>query len=71
MKKNTEALSDASKGVGLEVNRQKTKYVFISHHQTTGQNNFISVGNKSSNCKYFGIMLTNQNCLHREIKRKF
>jgi hypothetical protein len=35
--KNTEALLDAGKEVGLEVNAEKTKYMFMSHHQTTGQ----------------------------------
>jgi hypothetical protein len=30
--KNTEALSDASQEVGLEVNAEKIKYVFMAHH---------------------------------------
>jgi hypothetical protein len=30
IKKNTETLIDASKGVGLEVNKEKTKYVYIA-----------------------------------------
>jgi hypothetical protein len=37
IKKHTEALLDASKKVGLEVNADKTKYNFMSCHQTTGQ----------------------------------
>jgi hypothetical protein len=36
IKKNTETLLDASKEVGLEVSAEKTKYMCISHHQTTG-----------------------------------
>jgi hypothetical protein len=32
IKKNTEALVDASKEVGLEENAEKTKYMLISHH---------------------------------------
>jgi hypothetical protein len=36
IKKNTEALLDASGEVGLEVNIEKTKYVFKSHHQNRG-----------------------------------
>jgi hypothetical protein len=32
IKKNTEALLDASKEVGLEVNTEKTKYMFMSRH---------------------------------------
>jgi hypothetical protein len=35
--KNTEALSDASKEVGLEVNPEKTKYMLMSHSQKTGK----------------------------------
>jgi hypothetical protein len=33
-KKNAEALLDASKETGLEVNSEKTKYMFMSCHQT-------------------------------------
>jgi hypothetical protein len=44
IKKNTEALLDASKEVGLEVNAEKTKYMFISHHQTAGQNHYCKTG---------------------------
>jgi hypothetical protein len=35
-KKNAEALLDASKEIGLEVNSEKTKYMFMSRHQTAG-----------------------------------
>jgi hypothetical protein len=45
--KNTEALLDTSKKVCLEVNADKTKYVFI-YHRTTGQNHYIKVTNKFS-----------------------
>jgi hypothetical protein len=33
---NTETLLDASKEVGLEVNAEKTRYMFMSRHQTAG-----------------------------------
>jgi hypothetical protein len=29
------------------VNSEKTKYMFMSHHQTAGQSNYIRVANKS------------------------
>jgi hypothetical protein len=29
--------------IGLEVNSEKTKYMFISRHQTVGQSNYIRV----------------------------
>jgi hypothetical protein len=38
IKKNTEALSDASKEVGLEVNPEKTKYMLRSRNQKIGKN---------------------------------
>jgi hypothetical protein len=39
MKENTEALIDTCKEVGLKVNAEKTKYMFLSHHQNVGKNN--------------------------------
>jgi hypothetical protein len=41
IKKNTEALIEASKEVGLEVNTGESKYMLISHHQNAGQNHTI------------------------------
>jgi hypothetical protein len=37
IKKNTEALLDASKEVGLEVNTEKTKYMLMSRSQKIGK----------------------------------
>jgi hypothetical protein len=37
MQKNKEALLDASKEVGLEVNSEKTKYMLMSHCKKAGQ----------------------------------
>jgi hypothetical protein len=63
---------NASKEVGLEVNVEKTKYMFMSHHQTTKQNYYIKVANKSfenvAKFKYLGMKLTNQNYIHEKIK---
>jgi hypothetical protein len=39
MKKSTEALFDTSKKVGLEVNTEKFKYMFMSCHYSAGQKN--------------------------------
>jgi hypothetical protein len=36
-KENTETLIDASKGVGLEVNTEKTKYMLLFRHQNAGK----------------------------------
>jgi hypothetical protein len=47
IKKNADDPLDASKEIGLEVNSEKTKCMFMSRHQTAGQCNYISVANKS------------------------
>jgi hypothetical protein len=41
IKKNTQTLIEASKGIGLEVNTDKTKYMSLSRHQNSGQNHDI------------------------------
>jgi hypothetical protein len=38
IRKNTEALLIASMEIGLEVNADKTKYMFMSRDQNAGQN---------------------------------
>jgi hypothetical protein len=48
IQKNTEALLDTSKEVGLEVNPEKTKYMLMSHYQHAGQENSIMIVNRSS-----------------------
>jgi hypothetical protein len=74
IKKNAEALLDDSKEIGLEVNSEKSKYMFMSHHQTAGQSNYIRVANKSfekvAKFKYVGAILTDQNYIHEEIKSR-
>jgi hypothetical protein len=72
MKKNAEALLDDRK-IGLEVNSEKTKEMFMSCHQTAGQSN-ETVANKSfervAKFKYMGATLTDQNCIHEEIRSR-
>jgi hypothetical protein len=74
IKKNIEALLDASKEVGLEVNPEKTKYVLMSYSQKTGQKHSIKVANRSfedvAKFKYLGTALTDDNCMHEEIKSR-
>jgi hypothetical protein len=74
IKKNTETLIDASKEVGLELNVEKTKYMLLSHHQNVGQNRDIKIANRSfenlSQFRYLGTIVTNQNLIHEEIKRR-
>jgi hypothetical protein len=65
VKKNTVAVLDASKEVGLEVNRRKGRKC-LSDHQTAGQNLYIKVAGKSfenmTEFKYFG-MVTDKHCI--------
>jgi hypothetical protein len=60
--KSTESLLESCNKRGLKVNREKTKYTFISRHQATGQIILhITVANKSSEYlakfKYIGTIL--------------
>jgi hypothetical protein len=71
VKKNAEALLDASKEIGLDVNSDKTKYMFMSRHQTAGQSNYIRVANKSfeklTKFKYLGATLTDRIACTRKL----
>jgi F0F1-type ATP synthase alpha subunit len=73
IKKNIEAVIDASKEVGLEVNTEKTMCVLMYHHQNAGQNHNIKTANRSFEnvvkFKYLGTIVTNQQRLiHEKIK---
>jgi hypothetical protein len=74
IQRNTKALLDASKEVGLEVNPEKTKYMLVSRCQKAGQRQSIKIGNRSfesvEKLKYLGTTLTDQNFIHEEIKRR-
>jgi hypothetical protein len=74
IQKNTKALLDVSKEVGLEVNPNKTKYMLASRFQKAGQWQSIKRANRSFEIvpkfKYLGTTLTDQNCIHEEIKSR-
>jgi sorting nexin-29 len=74
IRKNTEALLDASKEVGLEVNPEKTKYMLMSRSQKIGQKHSTKIANWSfedvAKFGYLGTTLTDQNHMHEEIKSR-
>jgi hypothetical protein len=71
---NTETLNEASKEVGLEVNAEKTMYIWLSRHQNAGQNHNIKVANRTfgnvAQFRYLGMTVTNQNFILEETKRR-
>jgi hypothetical protein len=72
IKKNTETLLKASRDDGLEINAEKTKYMVMSRHEKSGQNQNIRVANDSfekvAKFKYLGKSLANENDIYGEIK---
>jgi hypothetical protein len=47
IKENSETLLDASRDIGLKMNSEKTKYMIISRHPNSGQNQNIRIANES------------------------
>jgi sorting nexin-29 len=74
IKDNTETLLEASRDVGLEINAEETKYMIMSRHRNSGQNQNIRIANESfenvAKFKYLGTTLTTQNDIHDEIKSR-
>jgi hypothetical protein len=74
IKENTETLLEASRDIGLEINAEKTKYMIMSRHPNSGQNQNIRIANElfenMAKFKYLGTILTNQNDIHNEIKSR-
>jgi hypothetical protein len=56
------------------VNPEETKYMLVSRCQKAGQRQAIKIGNRSfesvGKFKYLGTTLTDQNCIHEEIKSR-
>jgi hypothetical protein len=74
IKENSETLLEASRDIGLEINAEKTKYMIMSCHQNSGQNQNIRIANESfekvAKFKYLGTTLTNQNDIRDELKSR-
>jgi hypothetical protein len=49
-------------------------YMFTSRHQTAGHSNYLRVANKSfekvAKFKHLGTTLTDQNCIHEEVRSR-
>jgi hypothetical protein len=58
----------------VEVNPEETKYKFMSRCQKAGPRQRIKIGNRSfesvAKFKYLGTALTDQKCIHEEIKSR-
>jgi hypothetical protein len=74
IKKNTEALSNASREVGLEVNQENANYMLKSHSQKIEQKHSIKIVNRSfedvRKFRCLGTVLRDQNCMDEEIKSR-
>jgi sorting nexin-29 len=74
IKDNSETLLEASREIGLEINAENTKYMILSHHLNSGQNQNVRIANESfekvAKFKYLGMTLTNKNDSHDEIKSR-
>ena len=72
---NAEDLIVASKEIGLEVNADKTKYMFMSRDQNAGRSQNMNIDNTSfervEKFKYLGTTLINQNSIQEEIKSRW
>jgi hypothetical protein len=74
IKENTKILLEATRDVGLEINAEKTKYMIMSRHPNSEQNQNIRIANELfenvATFKYLGTTLTYQNDIHNEIKSR-
>jgi hypothetical protein len=63
IKVNTEILLESSRDVGLKINAEETKYMIMSCHQNSGQNQNIRIATELfenvAKFKYLGTTLTN------------
>jgi hypothetical protein len=62
---------DFTKEIGLEINAERTKYIFISCHQNTGQLYYTYKYSKDvAKFSYLGTIVTNQSYVLEEIKSR-
>jgi hypothetical protein len=63
-----------SKEIGLEVNADKTKYMFMTRDKNVGRSHNIKIDNNSfervEQFRYLGTTIRNQNSIQEEIKSR-
>lgn len=68
IKRTSVVVFDASKMIVIEVNTEKSMYMYISRHQNAGQDGDIKIPNKhfenEAILNYLGRSVTNQTCIH-------
>jgi len=74
VKENAEALVVPTKEIRLEVNADKTKYMFMSQERNAGRGHSVKIDNisieRAEEFKYLGTTLTDQNSIQEEIKSR-
>ena len=74
VKENAEALVDATKETGIEVNADKMKYMVMSRDRNAGRGHSVKIDNTSiervEEFKYLGTTITDQNSIQEEIKSR-
>jgi hypothetical protein len=74
MKKNTETFIGARKEVGLEVNAKRIKYMLLSHNHNAWKNSDVKITNRYfenlAQFMYMGMIVTNQNLIQEESKKR-
>ena len=76
VKENAEALVVATKEIGLEVNADKTKYMYkiMSRDQNAGRSHSMKIDYSSiervEDFKYLGTTLTNKNSIQEDINSR-
>jgi hypothetical protein len=72
MKKNVEVLLDNNNEIDLEVNKKKNKVYVNNSSPDCRTKHDVKVANKCirniAKFRYLGMTVTNQNCIHEEIK---
>ena len=72
VKENAEALLVANKETGLEVNTDKTKYMFMSRDRNAGRGHSVKIDSSSiervEEFKYLGMTLTDQNSIRKKLR---